>query len=183
VLVSPRSSGTNTPLKIYQYLRAGRPIVATRLLTHTQVLSDQTAILTPATAVDFAAGSAVMAGTIPVMTGRAQRCARHARSKASAFLSSDFSGTPVVRPGTSTTIVSPLFKSENSRGLTLVRPPRSTARGFFSLGSAVAATSTRAYPFDSRTRAGSGYLDIYAAVKGTHGPRRGRHFRPRNGDE
>ncbi|HSK08466.1 MAG TPA: glycosyltransferase family 4 protein, partial [Vicinamibacterales bacterium] len=46
VLVSPRSTGTNTPLKIYQYLRAGRPIVATRLLTHTQVLSDEVAILT-----------------------------------------------------------------------------------------------------------------------------------------
>ena len=48
VLVSPRSRGTNTPLKIYQYLRSGKPIVATRLLTHTQVLSDDTAILTGA---------------------------------------------------------------------------------------------------------------------------------------
>ena len=48
VLVSPRSRGTNTPLKIYQYLRSGKPIVATRLLTHTQVLSDETAILTGA---------------------------------------------------------------------------------------------------------------------------------------
>ena len=38
--------GTNTPLKIYQYLRSGRPIVATRLLTHTQVLDDEVAILT-----------------------------------------------------------------------------------------------------------------------------------------
>jgi glycosyltransferase involved in cell wall biosynthesis len=56
VLVSPRSRGTNTPLKIYQYLRSGRPIVATRLLTHTQVLSDDTAILTAATADEFAAG-------------------------------------------------------------------------------------------------------------------------------
>jgi glycosyltransferase involved in cell wall biosynthesis len=56
VLVSPRSSGTNTPLKIYQYLRSGRPIVATRLLTHTQVLDDQVSILTPATAEGFAAG-------------------------------------------------------------------------------------------------------------------------------
>jgi glycosyltransferase involved in cell wall biosynthesis len=56
VLVSPRSRGTNTPLKIYQYLRSGRPIVATRLLTHTQVLSDDTAILTGATADEFAAG-------------------------------------------------------------------------------------------------------------------------------
>src|SRR5439155_8731179 len=43
VLVSPRSRGTNTPLKIYQYMRSGKPIVATRLVTHTQVLSDPTA--------------------------------------------------------------------------------------------------------------------------------------------
>ena len=50
VLVSPRSRGTNTPLKIYQYLRSGKPIVATRLLTHTQVLDDETAILTGAVA-------------------------------------------------------------------------------------------------------------------------------------
>jgi glycosyltransferase involved in cell wall biosynthesis len=56
VLVSPRSTGTNTPLKIYQYLRSGRPIVATRLLTHTQVLDDDVAILTPATAEGFAQG-------------------------------------------------------------------------------------------------------------------------------
>src|SRR5260370_390578 len=54
VLVSPRSRGTNTPLKIYQYLRAGKPIVATRLLTHTQVLSDQTAILTGISPREFA---------------------------------------------------------------------------------------------------------------------------------
>ena len=55
-LVSPRSRGTNTPLKIYQYLRSGKPIVATRLLTHTQVLADDTAILTGTTASEFAAG-------------------------------------------------------------------------------------------------------------------------------
>jgi glycosyltransferase involved in cell wall biosynthesis len=56
VLVSPRSTGTNTPLKIYQYLRSGRVIVATRLLTHTQVLSDEVAILTEPTAEAFAQG-------------------------------------------------------------------------------------------------------------------------------
>src|SRR5688500_13695895 len=39
VLVSPRMRGTNTPLKIYSYLRSGKPIVATNLLTHTQVLT------------------------------------------------------------------------------------------------------------------------------------------------
>jgi glycosyltransferase involved in cell wall biosynthesis len=56
LLVSPRSSGTNTPLKIYQYLRSGRAIVATRLLTHTQVLDDTVSILTEPTAEGFAAG-------------------------------------------------------------------------------------------------------------------------------
>ena len=55
VLVSPRSTGTNTPLKIYQYLRSGRPIVATRLRTHTQVLSDDTAFLADPTPDAFAA--------------------------------------------------------------------------------------------------------------------------------
>ena len=62
VLVSPRSKGTNTPLKIYQYLRAGRPIVATRLLTHTQVLNDETAILTGTSAVEFAEGILAVLG-------------------------------------------------------------------------------------------------------------------------
>jgi glycosyltransferase involved in cell wall biosynthesis len=55
VLVSPRSSGTNTPLKVYQYLRSGRPIVATRLLTHTQVLDDAVAFLSDATPEGFGA--------------------------------------------------------------------------------------------------------------------------------
>jgi len=55
-LVSPRSRGTNTPLKIYQYLRSGKPIVATRLMTHTQVLSDSTAILTGVSAQEFGGG-------------------------------------------------------------------------------------------------------------------------------
>ena len=45
ILVSPRIRGTNTPLKIYSYLRSGKPIVATDLLTHTQVLSDGVARL------------------------------------------------------------------------------------------------------------------------------------------
>jgi glycosyltransferase involved in cell wall biosynthesis len=48
VLVSPRIRGTNTPLKIYSYLRSGKAILATNLLTHTQVLSPETArLVTP----------------------------------------------------------------------------------------------------------------------------------------
>lgn len=47
VLVSPRVAGTNTPLKIYSYLQSGRPIVATDLRTHTQVLDETVACLVP----------------------------------------------------------------------------------------------------------------------------------------
>lgn len=46
ILVSPRTQGQNTPMKIYSYLDAGRPLVATRLPTHTQVLDDSVALLT-----------------------------------------------------------------------------------------------------------------------------------------
>lgn len=45
VLVSPRTLGSNTPMKIYSYLQSGRPVVATRLPTHTQVLNDNIAIM------------------------------------------------------------------------------------------------------------------------------------------
>ena len=45
VLVSPRLKGTNTPMKIYSYLDSGTAVLATRLRTHTQVLSDRTAYL------------------------------------------------------------------------------------------------------------------------------------------
>ncbi len=44
-LVSPRLSGTNTPLKIYAWLKSGKPLVATNLWTHTQVLTPEIAIL------------------------------------------------------------------------------------------------------------------------------------------
>src|SRR5438094_6697571 len=78
VLVSPRSRGTNTPLKIYQYLRSGKPIVATRLLTHTQVLNDETAILTAPTAAEFARGIL----TALTDRDRARRVGRMARELA-----------------------------------------------------------------------------------------------------
>ena len=45
VLVSPRSTGTNTPLKIYEQLASGIPLVATRIHSHTQVLNDNVAFL------------------------------------------------------------------------------------------------------------------------------------------
>jgi len=56
ILVSPRIEGNNTPLKIYSYLRSGKPIVATDHPTHTQVLDNTIAILTKVTPVAFAGG-------------------------------------------------------------------------------------------------------------------------------
>jgi glycosyltransferase involved in cell wall biosynthesis len=56
VLVSPRLHGTNTPLKLFSYLRSGRPILATRLESHTQILDDGTALLVGTDAADLAAG-------------------------------------------------------------------------------------------------------------------------------
>jgi glycosyltransferase involved in cell wall biosynthesis len=60
VLVSPRIRGTNTPLKIYSYLRSGRPILATNLLTHTQVLSPDIAVLVPPEPEPFAEALAAL---------------------------------------------------------------------------------------------------------------------------
>ena len=45
VLTSPRTIGSNTPLKIYEHLASGVPLVATRIGSHTQVLSDDNCIL------------------------------------------------------------------------------------------------------------------------------------------
>jgi glycosyltransferase involved in cell wall biosynthesis len=41
-------------MKIYSYLHSGAPVVATRLPTHTQVLTDDVAALAEATPEDFA---------------------------------------------------------------------------------------------------------------------------------
>jgi glycosyltransferase involved in cell wall biosynthesis len=56
ILVSPRVKGYNTPMKIYSYMDSGRPILATRLETHTQVLDDSIACLVDAVDTDMAAG-------------------------------------------------------------------------------------------------------------------------------
>jgi glycosyltransferase involved in cell wall biosynthesis len=46
VQVSPRASGSNTPLKLYEQLASGIPIVATRVSSHLQVLDENMAFLT-----------------------------------------------------------------------------------------------------------------------------------------
>jgi len=75
VLVTCRTRGVNTPLKIYEYMRAGRPIVATAIHSHTQVLNEDAAELVPPNA------AGVAEGLIRVLTdpARARRLAQVAR--------------------------------------------------------------------------------------------------------
>ena len=54
VLTSPRKVGTNTPLKIYELLASGKPIVATRIQSHTQVLSEDVCYLANPEPAEFA---------------------------------------------------------------------------------------------------------------------------------
>jgi glycosyltransferase involved in cell wall biosynthesis len=56
VLTSPRVKGTNTPLKIYEQLASGIPLVATRIHSHTQVLDDEVCFLVEPTVTDMADG-------------------------------------------------------------------------------------------------------------------------------
>jgi glycosyltransferase involved in cell wall biosynthesis len=56
ILVSPRTQGNNTPMKIYSYLHSGKALVATDLPTHRQVLNSTISVLTAAIPSDFAHG-------------------------------------------------------------------------------------------------------------------------------
>lgn len=56
ILVSPRTMGNNTPMKVFSYLESGVPVVATKLSMHTQVLDSEIALLVDATPLDMARG-------------------------------------------------------------------------------------------------------------------------------
>ncbi len=56
ILVSPRSQGNNTPMKIYSYLGSGKAVLATNLPTHTQALNNEVACLVEADAASMGAG-------------------------------------------------------------------------------------------------------------------------------
>jgi glycosyltransferase involved in cell wall biosynthesis len=56
ILVSPRIKGKNTPMKIYSYLDSGKPVLATDLPTHTQVIDCRVAMLAKPNPEDFSQG-------------------------------------------------------------------------------------------------------------------------------
>jgi glycosyltransferase involved in cell wall biosynthesis len=81
ILTSPRIAGTNTPLKIYSYLRAGKPIVATDLLTHTQVLDRSTALLVTPEPAAFAAALERLLNDPSERSSLARAAAERARTR------------------------------------------------------------------------------------------------------
>jgi glycosyltransferase involved in cell wall biosynthesis len=56
ILTAPRIRGINTPMKIFPYMHSGKPLLATDLRTHNQILDDSLAMLAPADPLGFAQG-------------------------------------------------------------------------------------------------------------------------------
>ena len=82
VLVSPRAYGGNLPLKVFDYLAAGRPIVATDIPTHRTVLSEDRAVLVAPRTEALAEGILTVLGD----PARAARLAAAARRYAQTHL-------------------------------------------------------------------------------------------------
>ena len=83
LLVSPRIEGENTPMKIYSYMDSGRPVLATRIASHTQVLDETTAVLVAPEPEALAAGLAVLLADVD----KGQRLAERARERIAAEFS------------------------------------------------------------------------------------------------
>jgi glycosyltransferase involved in cell wall biosynthesis len=56
VVVSPRAYGDNLPLKVFDYLTAGKAIVATDIPAHRSILDEETAVLTGLGSAEIARG-------------------------------------------------------------------------------------------------------------------------------
>jgi len=56
ILVSPRTLGQNTPMKVYSYMQAGKAILATDIRSHTQALDATCAMLVAAEPAAMAQG-------------------------------------------------------------------------------------------------------------------------------
>ncbi len=48
ILTAPRIRGVNTPMKIFPYMHSGKPVLLTKLPTHTQIVTDNEAYLADA---------------------------------------------------------------------------------------------------------------------------------------
>jgi glycosyltransferase involved in cell wall biosynthesis len=87
VLISPRLRGSNTPMKVYSYMNSGTAILATRILSHTQVLDDGCALLVEPNPQSLAQGLATLATdeTLRARLGAAARRRAKERYSVEAF--------------------------------------------------------------------------------------------------
>lgn len=60
ILLSPRNKANHVPLKLYTYLHSGKPILATNILSHTQILNNEIAMLVPPDAENLARGTLML---------------------------------------------------------------------------------------------------------------------------
>lgn len=79
IVASPRTQGRNTPMKVYSYLDSGRPLIATRLPTHTQVLDDDIAMLVEPTPQSMADGLIRLLSDKELAQGLAERAGERVR--------------------------------------------------------------------------------------------------------
>jgi glycosyltransferase involved in cell wall biosynthesis len=87
ILVSPRTEGTSMPLKIYSYLHSGKPIVATDVAAHSQVLNAEIAVLVAPTEEAFANGILTLAQSPDLRRELGLRAQEFARER---FNSADY---------------------------------------------------------------------------------------------
>ncbi len=80
ILVSPRTLGDNTPMKVYSYMQSGRAILATDIRSHTQALDPGCAELVAANPAAMAAGMERLAADAELRS----RLGAAARAKAEA---------------------------------------------------------------------------------------------------
>jgi glycosyltransferase involved in cell wall biosynthesis len=87
ILVSPRLRGSNTPMKVYSYMNSGRALLATRILSHTQVLDDDCALLVEPNPQALAQGLATLAAddALRARLGAAARWRARERYSVEAF--------------------------------------------------------------------------------------------------
>ena len=81
IVVSPRLKGQNTPMKIYSYLDSERPLLATRLPTHTQVLDSDISLLVDPSPDALAAGLAKLLGDPDLRTRLADAATQRVRAE------------------------------------------------------------------------------------------------------
>ncbi|MFO7655402.1 MAG: glycosyltransferase family 4 protein [Candidatus Krumholzibacteriia bacterium] len=81
VVVSPRTRGNNTPMKVYSYLASGKPLLATKIDSHTQVLDDEVACLVTPDADGVATGIARLAGSPDLRARLGEAGARRAAER------------------------------------------------------------------------------------------------------